>query len=241
MARKSPAKIEASAQDAAKVAAEKARLDGKTDAEIAAAAKQAHDETVKAETAPEPADTPAAGDGIEPSAPADHQADDLLDQVISDPVSTRIAKDVRRALPEHERRLLAEACYVFGINPDPTLKPRELAAWRYDQGDPDAATPVPAYVSMVTSGGLKIRYPLDEDSEIRLRTVYNCFRVNRKTGEREVLPLPPDLTLPREAVDGIVRTSEHQYRTGYLREGGKAESDRRAKTLERLRGEGKIR
>jgi hypothetical protein len=30
-------------------------------------------------------------------------------------------------------------------------------------------------------------------------------------------PLPPDLTLPRELINGIVRRTEHQYKGGYLR------------------------
>jgi hypothetical protein len=215
MARRSPARTEAEEREAAAAAAT--------------------DETIGASSESSQGEEDDDGD----VAITDAERDELLDRVLPNAVVTRLEADTKRHISPEERRLLAEACYVFGINPDPTLKPRELASYRYDAGDPNAATPVPAYVSIGTSGGLKIRYPMDEDTETRLRIVYNAFRVN-KAGEREVLPLPADLTLPRSNVDGLVRSGEHQYRTGYLKEGGKAESDRRQK-LEEFRRQGKIR
>ena len=62
----------------------------------------------------------------------------------------------------------------------------------------------------MTAGGLKFTWPLDEDSVTRLRQWFNAFKI--VNGEKVVLPLPEDLTLPREAVDGVVRSAEHQYR-----------------------------
>jgi HAMP domain-containing protein len=159
---------------------------------------------------------------------------EIIDKVL--PERVRIALKLQPAQVE----LIAEACYVFGINPDPALKPRELAAHRIDQGEPDGTPPVPASVVLVTAGGLKIRYPIDDDTDTRLHIVYNAFRVNKDTGDREMLPLPGDLTLPRENVDGIVRAQEHVYRSGYLKEGGAAERERRAKIAE-LRNAGKLR
>jgi hypothetical protein len=215
--RKSPASTEAEEREAAEASARAA-----ADGTIVTSGEDDQDE------------------GDDDDAITDAERDELLDRVLSDGVLARLEADTRRKISPEERRLLAEACYVFGIDPDPTLKPRELASYRYDAGDPNAATPIPAYVSLGTSGGLKIRYPMDEDTETRLRVVYNAFRVN-KAGEREVLPLPADLTLPRSNVDGIVRSSEHQYRTGYLKEGGKAEAEKRQKKLEQLRRQGTIR
>lgn len=232
--RKSPAKIETAARQAATEAREAAIAAGQSEDEAAEAAEAAAAAVRKGD---EPPAAPAR-DEDDDADPLDPE--EILEKIIPSDVAVRIAKDQRRdTLDAQERALLAEACYVFGINPDPTLKPRELAAYRFDKGDPDAVTPIPAYVSMVTSGGLKVRYPIDDDTEMRLRTVYNCFRANPKTGEKEELPLPPDLTLPRAAVDGVVRSTEHQYRTGYLRE-GQAGRDRRSK-LDDLRRQGRIR
>lgn len=233
MSRKSPAKVESAAREAATSAREAAVAAGKSEEEAAEAAQHAAEAVRRGDdpNAP-PVDDGAGAEELEP--------EEILEKVIPEAIATKLAKDSRRdELDPMERRILAEACYVFGLNPDPTLKPRELAQYRFDQGDPHAASPVPPYVSLVTAGGLKLRYPIDDDTETRLRTVYNCFRANPRTGEREALPLPPDLTLPREAVDGVVRSSEHQYRTGYLKEGAEGR-DRRAK-LDELRRQGRIR
>jgi hypothetical protein len=173
---------------------------------------------------------PDAGDELEND--EDHL--DLVQQLL--PARVQAALKLK---PDFAQ-LLAEACYVFGINPDPALKPRELAAYRVDPGDPDGVPAVPVSVVLVTAGGLKVRYPIDDDTENRLRLVYGAYKVNRATGEREVLPLPEDLTLPRANVDGVVRSDEHVYRTGYLREGGKEAAARKAK-LRELRADQKIR
>jgi len=239
--RQSPAKIEGAAAEAAEKAAAEAKAAGKSEEEIAAAAKAAA-EAVRsgdAEKDDEKGGGEESGDELE-----DGDVEKLIEAVMPADVLEKLAKDQRKppsAISVEERRLLAEACYVFGINPDPTLKPREVLSYRFDAGDPNGATPIPPYVSIVTGGGVKIRYPIDDDTEIRLRQVYNCFTVDKKSGERLVLPLPPDLTLPREAADGVVRSSEHQYRTGYLREGGKTAADKRQQRLDALRRQGQIR
>lgn len=160
------------------------------------------------------------------------------DSVVNATLPARVIAALR--INERFAGLLAEACYVFGIDPNPALKPRELMAFRVDEGEPDGVPPVPPSVVLVTAGGLKLRYPLDDDSENRLRVVYNAYKVD-KDGNRVVLPLPQDLTLPRESIDGVVRSKDHQYRTGYLREGGATEAAARQKKLDALRAQGRIR
>ncbi len=101
--------------------------------------------------------------------------------------------------------VLAEACKVFGINPDPELQPRELLAAR---GYGDAAQFEAPAVVIVTAGGLKIRWPLDADTEHRLRfDTFHAWRKVRVPGTREErieeLPLPKDLRLPAPARTGI--------------------------------------
>lgn len=163
----------------------------------------------------------------------DDEEDDKHTAMIDGMISDDVAKQLKIVDPV-KRRLLAEACLIFGIDPDPRKKPLELAGFRFDAGEPDGPNPVPASVSVVTSGGLKIRYPMDSDTETRLRLAFGAFVVEKGSGERKELPLPDDLTLPRSNVDGVVRTNEHQYRPGYLRSGGKSEADRR-ETVSALR------
>lgn len=98
------------------------------------------------------------------------------------------------------RPVLAEACRVFSLNPDPQARPRELLACRGD-GLPEAYEPLS--VVLVTGGGLKLRWPLDAESEQRLRyQVFHAWRVvpvPRSREQRlEERPLPADLTLPRD-------------------------------------------
>lgn len=201
-----------------------------------------------AAAAGKPADDAGAGASPkdpEPPGPIAAAADAKAERrnVIDEPLERFMPPKVRTALGldgnDAAAQLLAEACFVFGIDPNPKLKPKELMSFRYDQGEPDGAPPIPPTVTLVTCGGLKVKFPIDADSEHKLRIVYNAYRVDAKTGEKVVLPLPPDLTLPREYVDGLVRTAEHQYRTGYLKSGGKAEGDRKAKIAE-LRAAGKL-
>jgi len=114
------------------------------------------------------------------------------------PEHVRLALNVR---PEHAP-ILAEACGVFGINPDPELQPRELAGHRIEGSAEEFVLP---YASIVTCGGLKLRYPMDERTEHWLRyNVFKAFRKDKRTGEITELPLPRDLRLPSHHKTGIV-------------------------------------
>ena len=112
--------------------------------------------------------------------------------------------DQQPATEDPRAALLAEACRVFGINPDPELRPLELAAHKF-YGSAELLEPMS--VSLVTAGGLKIRYPIDAATEYRLR--YNVFKAHKTVrngwSEQHVeLPLPADLRLPRVHLTGQV-------------------------------------
>lgn len=127
--------------------------------------------------------------------------------------------------------LLLDACNIFGVNPDTALPLfqgrgrgpfRELMAWKFYPGDERSG--IPDAVALVTVGGTKIKwfadqdFPIDPDTESRLRNVFHAWKTNPKTNEIEPLPLPDDLTLPRAAVTSQVNPDHgHQYRGGYLR------------------------
>ncbi len=99
--------------------------------------------------------------------------------------------------------VLAEACRVFGINPDPDHRPRELLAAR-GYGDADQFEPLS--VVIVTGGGLKLRYPFegDQQTEHTLRFgVFGAFKRDKRTGTITELPLPRDLRLPAHHRTGI--------------------------------------
>ncbi len=99
--------------------------------------------------------------------------------------------------------ILAEACRVFGINPDPELRPRELLNAR-GYGDPDQFES-PSVV-LVTGGGLKLRFPFEGDAPTEHTLRYNvcgAFRRDKRTGAITELPLPRDLRLPPHHRTGI--------------------------------------
>jgi hypothetical protein len=178
-----------------------------------------------------PADQDEQAPGAEPLEARDEEDGDedreaIVEALVEELVPEKVATALKITRPE-QVALLAELCYTFGLNPNPALKPREVIAHKFDAGDENATPPVPPSVTVVTGGGLKIRYPFDDDTENRLRIVFNAYTV--RNGERVTLPLPADLTLPRASVDGQVHSTEHQYRKGYLREGGREEANRRAK------------
>lgn len=133
---------------------------------------------------------------------------------------------------EEARDLLLDACERYGINPVQDQRPVELSAWKYRPAN--AVEQVPASVTLVTAGGLKIvhyeddAYPADPETEERLRNVFGAWRKD-KDGTRVALPLPTDMTLPQGAVTGLAMTDDHVYRRGYLREGGKTEAQRRGR------------
>lgn len=163
-----------------------------------------------------------------------------------DTVLTATAESYRMP-PEFEGKpgaeLLLKVCDLFGVDPNPKLptfvagkhvptantKFRELLNWRFYPGDPDAG--MPDKVTIVTAGGRKLTVDsngeFDSDTETILRHAFRAFKMNPKTNEPEPMALPGDLTLPVEAVLGIVMSDEHVYRRGYLGEGGKREADRR--------------
>jgi hypothetical protein len=138
--------------------------------------------------------------------------------------------------------LLVEACERFGVNPDaslpdwtPKIKPgvatKELMAWRFYPGDPNAGEP--DSVVIVTAGGIKLRhyadpdYPMDQPTEDTLARLLHAF-TRTEAGEVVRIALPGDLTLPATAVTGVVGSTDHVYQKGYLKEGGKTEAARRA-------------
>jgi hypothetical protein len=160
-------------------------------------------------------------------------------EVINDPV-VEATTDLRTVLPDEYRgrpgaELLGEACLIYGINPDPKVRPVELpfSAWRFYPGDP--LDDQPDRVALVTAGGLKLFHPPTDDTLSKLRAAFSLQRTNPKTGEIFYAPLPEDLTLPRSLIDGRVRSDAHVYKGGYLRSGGKAEADRRMKATKTAR------
>lgn len=128
--------------------------------------------------------------------------------------------------------MLLDACERFGVNPEQDHRPMELLSWKFRPANP--VEQIPASVTLVTAGGVKLvhyaeaSYPMDPDTEDRLRNVFNCWRKD-KDGTKVPTPLPEDLTLPEGAVTGLVATDDHVYRQGYLRSGGKAEAVRRGR------------
>jgi hypothetical protein len=133
-----------------------------------------------------------------------------------------------------QKELLLDACRRFNVDPTVERTPRELLKWRCEPAN--RLTRVPASVTIVTAGGVKLKhyddpdYPMDQDTEETLARIFSAFAKDPKTKELIRLPLPEDLALPITAVTGYPQTADHQYRRGYLREGGKKEADRREKT-----------
>lgn len=132
-------------------------------------------------------------------------------------------------LPAHERTrtgavLFAEACIVYGIDPDPAKRPIEILhdqaapRFRFYAGDSTLTPPTPDRVRFVTGGGVKVCHPIDEDFDRVLRRWFRTTTIDPRTKEPVEGPLPEDLTLPREAVTGIPQTTDHVYPKGYLRQ-----------------------
>ena len=135
--------------------------------------------------------------------------------------------------------LFLDACDRFGINPSRHARPIEVLAWRfYGGGAPGTAGAVPDAVSLVTAGGLKLRiyedpeFPMDPDTEDRLRRVFNSWVQDPATRELKPAPLPQDMALPVAAITGEIPSRDHQYPGGYLRAGGKKTADAREKRME---------
>ena len=130
--------------------------------------------------------------------------------------------------------LLLEACEKFGVNPSAEVKPQELLAWRYYPGADEPGRVAPDAVVIVTAGGAKLKHwddpsePMDPDTEDRLRRIFHAFRIDAKTKERVILPLPGDMTLPAVAVIGVPGT-DHQYPGGYIKAGGRVAAEEKEK------------
>jgi len=120
--------------------------------------------------------------------------------------------DFLAMLPEGERGkigavLFAQACVCYGLNPNPDVRPHEIMPasvagdrWAYYPGDDYEGTP--ARIRLVTAGGVKLAFPMDLETEDRLRVIFKAFAVDKVTKVTTPLPLPMNLTLPREAVTG---------------------------------------
>ncbi len=240
------------AQDAAAAAASQAVLDA--DAAATAAATTAATATA-AGLGPGAADHGGnAGAGLDPAVAAAARAAGLdpadLDEQDIKELQAALTADAARAKPAAGGRvlvreangngsttaisLLLEACERFGVNPAADVKPQELLAWRFYPGADEPGRVAPDAVVIVTAGGLKLKHwddpsePMDPDTEDRLRRVFHAFRVDPKTKERVIQPLPGDLTLPAAAVIGIGHT-DHQYPGGYVKSGGKAAAEEKEK------------
>jgi hypothetical protein len=145
------------------------------------------------------------------------------------------------------RELLLDACDRFGVDPTEESNPRELINWKYYHED--VRNRVPASVVLVTAGGVKVRHyadpdylapgctelAMDQDTEEILARIFGAFTKDPQTKEIRRTALPKDLALPPQAVTGLSQAKDHQYRRGYLREGGKVEADRREKATKAKR------
>lgn len=179
----------------------------------------------------EGAETQGAGD--QPPTPPQRQAPPAppVDQratKAAEPAKPKVVPEVNGNSAPAAIQLLQEACEIYGVNPNPELKPRELLSWRYyPETDRE-----PARVVIVTAGGQKLGcyedpdFPLDPDTEETLRNIFGAWTLdgnkNRVPG-----PLPDDFTLPRAAVTGTSDATDHQYKGGYLKSGGRKEGDKR--------------
>jgi len=118
------------------------------------------------------------------------------------------------------RALLLHVCELFGV--DPTREAEELLGWTFYPAN--AITRTPAAVRIVTAAGQKFKVfeddTLDDDTTERLARI---FGVEKKDGGYD---LPEDVTLPRPMVVHVAST-DHHYKRGYLRSGGKTEAARR--------------
>ncbi len=147
------------------------------------------------------------------------------------PAKPKVIAEAHGNQSDEAIELLLEACGVFGINPDPDVRPVELLSWRYYRED--VRTDTPAKVVVVTAGGQKLAIwedpdvPLEQDTEEILRNIFGAWRVDPVTKLKVPGEMPDDLTLPRSAVTGISDSQAHVYKGGYLRSGGRREAAKR--------------
>lgn len=200
-----------------------------------AAAQATAEETVAEEAAAEQAEAEAEA---EPAAPP--AAPRRREEPATIPA---IAGDVLRELgivKQWAIDLIAEACFVFGIDPNPRREgPRQLLAFRMQEGDRRTWPPVPQQVTMVLGGGKKITYPIDKPTEDELRRIFNAWE-KTTDGRLVARPLPADLKLPAYVLDGVVEKTDHVYADGYLRREGDRELTSRERTLQQIRNSGRL-
>lgn len=181
------------------------------------------------EAPPAPAPTPAAPAPTPPPAP-DPAADVPMN-------FDRVPREANGRRNDRELDLLLDCCEKYGINPLIDAVPGELAAWRFYPGDRQTRTP--DAVVVVTWGGLKIRHyadgTTDQDTDERLRNVFGAWTLD-KDKQRVPAALPQDCTLPADAVTGLSVANRHRFEGGYLRSGGRSESERRAVERSKARG-----
>ncbi len=159
----------------------------------------------------------------------DPASDAAVDQdVDTDDLDTDSPDDYEREalamLPPEEQALpgaflFINACVMYGINPDPKKLPPEIMRldngrrWRFYPGDSYAVPPVPDRVVFVTHGGLKISAPPTPEFDEALHKWFRTDRQDPKTLEVVRMPLPASLTLPRQAITGVVPKQETLQQT----------------------------
>lgn len=194
----------------------------------------------------DPAIALAKAAGLNPADLSDDDLNDLRASMEADAArdedtatnTERKGDDARTLVPEashnmqpHAISLLFEACDKFGISPYADQDPVELLAWRFYPGSDQPRKVTPDAVVLVTAGGLKIKHwddpdwPMDPDTEERLRRIFQAFHIDPVTKRAVPDPLPDDLRLPVQHVTGEITSTEHQYPGGYLRAGGAAAAD----------------
>ncbi len=137
---------------------------------------------------------------------------------------------LRDVLPVHEQTapgvdLFMEACLLYGVDPSPDATPVEIPdpvgalrpRWAHYPTNPRVLNAKPERIAFVTSGGLKIVHPMDDDFERQLRRWLGAFHLDPKTREIVDDPIPENRTLPRQAITGEVLSAKHQHREGYMR------------------------
>jgi len=172
---------------------------------------------------------PAAG-GLssepEPSAPEPPAADPPAPAAQA-PVAAAPAGPTLVLMPEANGRtdraatdLLLDACDRWGVHPGVDQRPRELLSWKFYPAQPIEG--IPAAVVIVTAGGTKLKHfadarMVDAETDETLRRIFRAYEIDPRTKETRPAPLPLDQTLPETAVTGLVTSTAHQHRGGYLR------------------------
>jgi hypothetical protein len=103
------------------------------------------------------------------------QAPDPAEEIEATATPDNYEQQMLSLIPMRERHkvgalLFAEACYIYGIDPNPEKQPTEiLGPWKFYPGNPQLTPPVPDRIKFVTAGGTKVVHPMDDDFEDKLR------------------------------------------------------------------------